>query len=182
MSNMEIAEQVFEEHTDKGETRDQIIIAMVMAGISLNSAQNYYKEIAKEKGLIRPRLGHKKEAMQFIVESGVDILNDEARSELKRALSDTFEVSLGTAHDYIRAYATDAEIALPSMGPKGQNNEEIYQFIVNNPTIDKPGFRDFMDSLGRSKGNVDETWRGVLLARKIIVSGIWQDVELPEAA
>lgn len=184
MSVQEIAEAKFDECLEAGMTRDEIIIAMVQAddNISLNMAQNVYKDKAKLAGISKARVGHKPQALEHIAASGVDILDEQARLALKSELATTFEVSNGTAHDYIRAYAVQEGIELNLGGPIGQGSEEIYEFIVANPGMDKPVFREFMESMGRSKGNIDETWRGVILARKLIASGAWANVDLSAVA
>ena len=176
------AETVFNAGVEAGDDRDSIIIKMVQEGLSLNMAQNIYKDLAKAAGITKGRVGHKAEALDFIKEQGVNLLDEEARLQLKADICSKFGVSPGTAHDYIRAHAALYEIELNLGGPIGKNNEEIYEFIVANPGMDKPMFRDFMETLGRSKGNIDETWRGVVLARKIISSGVWANVELPSVA
>lgn len=177
-----LARTVFDNGVAAGEDRDKIVVAMVQNGLSLNMAQNLYKDLAKAAGMSKGRQGHKKEALEFIAESNVDILDETARLELKGTLVSHFCVSPGTAHDYIRAYAAQRGIELNLGGPVNRNNEEIYAFIVANPGMDKPLFREYMEGLGRSSGNIDETWRGIVLARKIISSGVWANIELPAVA
>ena len=176
-----IAETVFNAAVEAGDTRDGTIIKMVQEGLSLNMAQNVYKDLAKAAGLTKGRVGHKKEALEFIANANVGITDSEARLELKAALDSEFGVSPGTAHDYIRAYAAQHGVDLGT-SRSGEDNDAIYDYIVANPGMDKPMFREFMESLGRSKGNIDETWRGILLARKLISSGVWANVELPSVA
>lgn len=177
-----VAQDIFDRGVEAGDSRDSIIITMVQSDMSLNMAQNLYKDLAKAAGLTKGRQGHKTEALKFIAESGVDVLDETARLELKGQLVSEYSVSPGTAHDYIRAYAAANNIELNLGGPVNRNNEEIYNFIVANPGMDKPFFRDFMESLGRSSGNIDETWRGFVLARKLISTGAWENVEFAEVA
>lgn len=179
--NMEIATRVFEKAQTEGLTRDQTLITMIQEGIpSLNMAQNLYKDIAKATGLTQSRSSRKGEALEFIAASGVDVLDEEARLQLKADIVSNFNVAPGTAHDYIRAWAAQAGIELNLGGPIGQNNEEIYEFIAQNPGMEKEQFREFMEQLGRSSGNIDETWRGVKLARRLIAEGRWANVDLSQ--
>lgn len=177
-----IAQTVFNAGVESGASRDETIIKMVQEGLSLNMAQNVYKDLAKEAGLTSARTGHKAAALVFIKERGVNLLDDDARAELKKDLVAEFGVSTGTAQDYIRAHATLYDIQLPSFTVGSQHAQDIFDFIVANPGMDKPTFRDYMVSIGRSKGNIDETWRGVVLARKIVSSGVWANVSIPSEA
>ena len=86
MSDKETAEKIFHAGIEAKDSRDSIIVQMVQAGCSLNSSQIWYKGFADEAGLTVTRVGHKDEAMAYIKESGVDLLDDEARADLKKAL------------------------------------------------------------------------------------------------
>ena len=173
-----ICKDVFTAGIEAGKSRDTIIIEMVQAddNISLNMAQNNYKTFADEQGLTRSRMGHKKEALEHIASVEYDLTDAEQRKTLRTELSQHFDVTMSTAHDYIRAYAEANQIDIGTQAPNA-SAEEIYEFVVANPTMDKPLFREFMEGLGRSKGNIDETWRGIVLARRIIASGAWSNVE-----
>ena len=44
MSNKETAQEIFDTGIENGDSKDTIIISMVQGGVSLNSAQNWYKD------------------------------------------------------------------------------------------------------------------------------------------
>lgn len=175
MSNKELAKEIFDTGIADEAGRDTIIVTMVQKGCSLNSAQNWYKEFADAAGLTVSRVGHKTEALEYIGKSKVDLLDDEARAQLKLDLIDEFDVATSTANDYVKAYAKEKGIELPSAG-FGANPEEqaqIYQWIVANANCDKDDFKSFMeDEMGRSSGSIDETWRGIKLARQLQADGV----------
>lgn len=175
MSNKETAKEIFDTGIANETGRDTIIVTMVQKGCSLNSAQNWYKGFADEAGITVSRIGHRTEALEFIAKSKVDILDDDARAQLKIDLIDEFGVATSTANDYVKAYAKEHEIELPSTG-FGANPEEqakIYDWIVANANCAKEEFKAFMeDEMGRSPGSIDETWRGIKLARQLQADGV----------
>jgi len=175
MSNKDTALEVFEAGIEAGDGRDAIIVAMVQQGCTLNSAQNWYKEFSVSAGIASSRIGHKKEAMEYINASGVDLLDDEARSQLKADLVEEFGVATSTANDYVKAYAADNDIELPrsNFGSNPEEQEKIFNWIVAHKDCDKSEFKEFMVSeMGRSSGSIDETWRGIVLARALQVEGV----------
>jgi len=178
MSNKETAKEIFDTGVDNEDGRDTIIVSMVQAGVSLNSAQNWYTDFAREAGMINPRVGHKKEALEFLAEEGIgedEILDNDNRAELRSTLSEKFGVAVSTANDYIKAYAKQEGIELPTsnFGGNPEDQGKIYDWIVANKDADKPAFKEFMEAeMGRSPGSIDETWRGVLLARKLQADGV----------
>lgn len=175
MSNRETAKEIFDSGITAETGRDTIIVTMVQKGCSLNSAQNWYKDFADAAGLTISRVGHRTEALEFIAKSKVDILDDEARAQLKVDLIDEFSVATSTANDYVKAYAKEKGIELPSSG-FGANPEEqaqIYDWIVANANCAKEEFKAFMENeMNRSSGSIDETWRGIKLARQLQSDGV----------
>lgn len=166
--------EVFEAGIDAGDSRDSIIVSMVQNGCSLNSAQNWYKDFAVDAGIVSSRIGHKKEALEFIAQSGVDILNDEDRVALRGSLVEEFGVASSTANDYIKAHAEVNGIELPrsNFGANPEEQEKIFNWVTENMDCDKPGFKDFMvTEMGRSSGSIDEYYRGIALARKLQAGG-----------
>ena len=175
MSNKETAKEIFETGIADETGRDTIIVTMVQKGCSLNSAQNWYKEFADAAGLTVSRVGHKTEALEYIAKSKVDILDDEARAALKLDLIEQFGVATSTANDYVKAYAKDKGIELPSsgFGANPEEQAEIYNWIVSHPNCEKAEFKSFMeDVMARSSGSIDETWRGIKLARQLQGDGV----------
>ena len=175
MSNKETAKEIFDAGIDNGDNRDTIIVSMVQAGCSLNSASNWYKDFAAEAGIGNARVGHKAEAMEYIEDSGIDILDEEARNDLKVSLREEFGVAASTANDYVKAYAKEKGIELPTsnFGSNPEEQAKIFDWIVANPDCEKPEFRSFMaNEMGRSPGSIDETYRGIILARKLQEAGV----------
>lgn len=166
---------IFNAGVADGKSRDAIVVEMVQAGASLNTAQILYKDLAKNAGLVTSRVGHKKEALEFLGESQPDLTDEDTRAAVRAELSKKFEVAASTANDYIKAYAEQEGIELPrsSFGANPAEQEEIYSFIKANPNCSKEEFTSFMkDELGRSSGSIDETYRGLKLARRLIADGV----------
>lgn len=173
-ANKQKAQDIFDQgHVDKL-TRDQIIVAMVQGGLSLNYAQNNYKAMAKEAGIETIRGGHKAEALQLLESAEIDpddFVKVDVRQNLRKQLQDKFGVAESTANDYLKAYAKTKDIELPGGGgPTSEMAGHIYDWVMANQNAEKPAFKEFMEGYNRSKGNIDENWRGVLLARKLLVS------------
>jgi hypothetical protein len=170
MSNKEAALVIFNDGIEAKDSRDSIIVQMVQAGCSLNSSQIWYKGFADDAGLTVTRVGHKDEALVYIKESGVDLLDDEARADLKKALVAEFGVATSTANDYVKAYAVQEGIELPTsgFGANPEDQAKIYAWIVDNADCEKEAFKAFMtDEMNRGSGSIDETWRGIKLARHL---------------
>lgn len=170
MSDKEQAKVIFDSGLEAQDSRDTIIVTMVQAGVSLNSAQNWYKDFADEAGISHARIGHKTEALEAIAKSKVDLLDDEARAQLKRDLQEQFGVAASTANDYVKAYAKDNDIELPvgGFGADPESTAKIYDWVAENPNCEKAEFKSFMEGeMGRSSGSIDETWRGIKLAREM---------------
>lgn len=175
MSNKETAFEIFNASVEAELTRDLIVVEMVKAGVSLNSAQNYYKEFAAEAGLTTTKVGHKAEAIEHLEATTPDILDAEVRAETKTELQTMYGVAASTANDYIKAYAEKAGIELPksNFGSNPEEQAKIFDFIVANPDCEKPEFAAFMkDEMCRSSGSIDETYRGIILARKLSEAGV----------
>jgi hypothetical protein len=175
MSNKETAQDIFDAGIENGDSRDTIIVDMVKAGVSLNSATNWYKEMANDAGITTARVGHKKEALEYIGEQDVDLTDLDTRNELKAALREKFGVAASTANDYVKAYAEANGIELPtsSFGSNPEDQAKIYNWIVEHKDCTKEEFREFMSGeMGRSSGSIDETWRGIVLARKLAADGV----------
>lgn len=181
----EIAKEVFDAGIEAGDSRDMIVVNMVRAGVTLNTAQIQYKELAQEAGLTSPRVGYKAEALEFLDELQPDVADDEVRAGLRSELQEKFGVASSTANDYIKAYAEQAGIELPrsNFGANPEEQAKIFDWICANPNCDKAQFVDFMrGELGRSPGSIDETYRGIVLARKLQDAGIVFDTVEAEAA
>lgn len=171
----ENAQKVFDAGVEKGEQKDLIIVSMVKKGASLNSAQNWYKEMATEAGISTARVGHKAEALELLASEKPVVSDNEVRVATRTMLQDKFGVASSTANDYIKAYAEEAGIELPrsNFGSSPEDQAKIFDFIVANPNCEKADFSSFMkDEMGRSTGSIDETYRGIVLARKLQEAGV----------
>lgn len=168
------AQEIFDAGIEAGKDRDKVIIDMVMAEISLNTAQNLYKEMAQEAGIGGNRVASRKgEALEWLAEMDYDLVDRESRSAVRKELQERFSVKEGTANDYIKAFAVEQGIQLPTASPRSADGEQVFEFIRDNfASLDKPTFREFMEGLGRAQGSIDETWRGVVLARRLMAEGL----------
>ncbi len=176
MSNKETAKEIFDAGIADSTGRDSIIVTMVQKGCSLNSAQNWYKEFADEAGLTVSRVGHKAEALEFIgKQKKLDLTDNDQRAALKVQLVEEFGVATSTANDYVKAFAKEHDIELPTagFGANPEDQAKIYGWIVANPNCSKEDFKGFMeDVMGRGQGSIDETWRGIKLARHLQGEGV----------
>lgn len=180
--NKILARSVFESSRDAGMNRDATVVAMIQAGLTLNTAQILYKDLAKEAGVEVVRGGHKTEAIQLLKDSNIDdeeFVKTEVRTKLREQLRERFKVAESTANDYLKAYAVELGLTLPgSGGPSSEMSGHIFDFVMASPNCDKAAFKEFMEGYNRSKGNIDENWRGVLLARRLLAAGY--EYEEPE--
>lgn len=175
MATKETLRDIFDNARAAGKSRDATVVEMVQAGGTLNTAANLYKEWAKEVGILNVRTGHKAEAFEFITEGDYDLMDDEVRAALKKELINKFSVSSGTAGDYIKGYAAEAGVELPKsqFGGSQADQDEIYEWIKDHPDCKSDEFKDFMRSkMNRSQGSIDETYRGIKMARKLFKDGV----------
>lgn len=181
----EICKEVFDAGQEAGDSRDTIIVDMVKAGVSLNTAQIQYKELAADAGIVSTRIGYRTEAMALLDTTRPDILDEEVRSQTRADLQGEFGVATSTANDYIKAWAEKEGIELPrsNFGANPEEQGQIFDWICANPNCEKPAFVEFMKGeLGRSPGSIDETYRGIVLARKLQAAGIAFEAEVADAA
>ena len=97
------------------------------------------------------------------------------RTSTKADLQSKYDVAASTANDYIKAYAEKAGIELPksNFGSNPEEQAKIFDFIVENPDVEKVEFSSFMkEEMSRSSGSIDETYRGIVLARKLSAAGV----------
>ena len=78
------------------------------------------------------------------------------------------------ALEYIAKSKVDiTELPSSGFGANPEEQAQIYQWIVANPNCEKSEFKDFMEiEMGRSPGSIDETWRGIKLARQLQGDGV----------
>lgn len=175
MSNKEIAQEIFDAGIEAGEARDMIIVNMVKGGLSLNTAQNTYKELASVAGITTAKVGHKADALAHLDATTPDLSDDDVRTAVRAELQEKFGVAASTANDYVKAWAAKEGIELPksTFGSNPEDQAKIFDFIVGNPDVDKAEFKEFMSTeMGRSSGSIDETYRGLVLARKLSEAGV----------
>jgi len=181
----EICKEIFEAGLEAGDSRDTIIVEMVKRGVSLNTAQIQYKELAAEAGIVSTRIGYRTEAMSYLDNAQPDLLDEEVRSSIRAELQEEFGVAQSTANDYIKAWAEKEGVELPrsNFGANPEEQQQIFDWICANPNCEKPEFVEFMKGeLGRSPGSIDETFRGIMLARKLQAAGIRFDDGVAAAA
>lgn len=177
-------QEIFDAGIEEDLGRDLIIVNLVKGGLSLNAAQNAYKDLAQEAGITTTKVGHKAEAIALLEANTPDIADDTVRAETRADLMEEFGVASSTAGDYIKAYAAKAGIELPksNFGSNPEEQAKIFAFICENPDVDKADFRTFMiEEMGRSSGSIDETYRGLVMARKLVAAGV-EFTEESEAA
>ena len=173
--SIEQAKEIFDAGIADNKSRDMIIVGLVQSGISLNTSQNLYKEFALEAGLTSAKVGYRVEALAYLTVENYEIGTAESRADVRAALVEKFGVANSTANDYIKAYAESAGIELPrsSFGSNPEDQAKIFDWIAASPDCEKAEFAEFMKTtMGRSSGSIDETYRGLVLARKLAAQGI----------
>lgn len=145
-------------------TRDAIIIRLVSEhGLTLNKATATYQEYAKDKGISKALVSKKDEAFEYMASLN-DVEWDDSKwiSDLMHDLRGEFGVAESTARDYIKAYAKEKGIIIPSADPRA----DLFVWLkVNDGTYDdvakmKEAFIEFGTALGRSRSNLNEYWKG----------------------
>jgi hypothetical protein len=143
----------------EGKTRDEMIIAAVQDGNSLNAAIKTYATWAKASGISSALVSHKETALEDLSgEYGDGAMTvDEVRTAVA-ALQVTYDVAESTAKDYVRAHLDSNGHAWPVLNPR----EAIFAwFKSEGDTADHAEFITFAcDTLGRSRSNANEYWKG----------------------
>lgn len=150
---------------DNGMSRDDIIVLLVtQKQMTLNAATKAYAAIAKESGWTSTIVSHKDDALAHISKQ-YDTLDAATVKDLVIELVDEFDVAESTARDYIKAWCEQAGQEYPIENPR----EAIFAwFKAAGDTADKQEFMDFAESIGRSKSNANEYWKGYELHLHLI--------------
>ena len=159
---MNINETVQAAH-EAGATRDEIIINLVSEhGLSLNAATKAYAAWAKEAGVSSAPVSHKEGALDQLRElyaENMDGWTAQAVADHVVEFVADYEIAESTARDYCKAFSKEMEVDHPVANPR----EAIFQWFMDNGTdhvADRDEFMDFAESIGRSKSNANEYWKG----------------------
>lgn len=138
-------------------TRDQAIIAAVIAGMTLNTATQHYAKWARAEGLTTALVSHKKEALDYLTDTyGGDFTLENALEAIP-VLVEKFSVAESTARDYAKAYCEGCGVDYPVVNPR----EAIFNWFKGNESVTKEDFMTFaVEGLGRSQSNANEYWKG----------------------
>lgn len=144
---------------DDGTTdRTALIMAMVDKGASLNMATNGYSAFAKERGLTATIVSHKEEVLEGLsAEFDADSWTaEQVRIEVVNIV-DGYGVAESTARDYCKAFSDLLGIEHPVADPR----TAIFEwFKAQGADADKDEFLAYAKSLGRSRSNANEYWKG----------------------
>ena len=156
----------------EGQTRDQIIIALVSEdGMTLNAATKAYAEAAKSEGWATGRESHKEAALEWLAESYTDeTWTAEAVKHAVLDVSEKFGVTESTARDYCRAFSEDLGVTHPVADPR----KAMFDWLIENDGMPvdemKAAFKEFGKELGRSSSNVNEYWKGYELHLALVAA------------
>ena len=163
MSNTNEVNAIIESGVDAGHIRDKIICALITSGeCSLNGATKAYAAYAKSTGMTSAVVSYKKDAAAWLESkyagSGWDA---SAVTESVVELQEEFAVAESTARDYCKAYSEELGVVHPVANPR----QQMFQYLADNKDhVDydtlKENFKLFGLSIGRSKSNINEYWKG----------------------
>lgn len=153
-----VTAMIADAHAEGMTERDQLILAMVDKGASLNMATNAYSMFAKEAGLTSPMHSYKDEVLEGLA-AEYDETNwtiDAVREETQRIV-DGYQVAESTARDYCKAFSEVLGIEHPVLNPRDQ----IFAwFKAQGASANKDDFMEFAKGIGRSQSNANEYWKG----------------------
>lgn len=154
---------LFDSRRDAGDTRDQMIIAAVTSGTSLNTATKRYATWAKDRGISSAAVSHKADALESLAELwGEDAPTVDDVREAIPTLVEDYGIAESTARDYVKAYCDDNGHAYPVLNPR----EAIFAWFKTEAPHHgaedcKAEFMTFAtEELGRSQSNANEYWKG----------------------
>lgn len=143
----------------ENKTRDEMVIAAVQDGSTLNAAIKGYATWAKASGVSNALVSHKADALTDLAEEyGEDTMTvDQVRTAVA-SLQAVYDVAESTAKDYVRAHLDDNGHEWPVINPR----EAIFAwFKSQGDSADHAEFITFAcDTLGRSRSNANEYWKG----------------------
>lgn len=161
--------KLIEEGHKAGQTKEQIIIALIGSGMKLSPASKLLKRKLTELGaIISPKERSTKafvvlEDMKFNPKNSEDVL-----AGVARLVSEVAQTTDGQAMSLIRKYAKTNGIELPKK-VKGAGNLrlKIFNFMINNPTSTKEAFSEFMESINRNDKAIIKGWEVFEVAQKM---------------
>lgn len=160
MTNVDLSKVLEELYAANPETtKDQAVIHLVgEQGCSLNKAMNAYATFAKETGRTKTVVSHKEKALGWMEgEYSADEWSVSTVRECVARFQVTYGVTEATARGYTQAYSKKLGVSHPQEDPR----EAIFQwFKDHNGTADKDEFIEFATSIGRSRSNANEYWKG----------------------
>lgn len=156
-------DQMVEAHGE-GTSRDDIIVAMIGSGMTLNKAVQTYAAYAKEAGIETGKRSRKPEALELIgeldgTETAVDL------GERITKVVEQLGVTKDTARGYIKGVYETNDWTMPAVGSA---SEEMLEWLVENHDCTQDEFKTFASGLGRSSSNINEYWKGMTLHRRIL--------------
>lgn len=156
----------------QGMGRDQMIVAAVQDGMSLNKATRAYQAWAKENGLVKTLTSHKAEALKYLDEyySPVDVEPSYIKAYVVE-LAEKFSIAESTARDYIKAWFEDAGVEMPQLNPR----QAMFAWLIEHDGEDvadmKAGFKEYAkNELNRSDSNINEYWKGYELHLALVAA------------
>jgi len=143
---------------DEDVSRDLIIIAMVNDdGMTINKATKEYAKVAKKEGWTTALVSHKDAALEYLAEEYDDNWTPATVASAVVDLVDRYKVAESTARDYCKAYSKELKVDHPVADPR----EAIFDWFIANPNPLKDEFIEYAtDTLGRSRSNANEYWKG----------------------
>ncbi len=145
-----------------GMSRDEAIISMVSEfSISINKATKLYKQYASDYDLSSGVVSHKKEALSDLNNSfNESNWSAEAVAEAVIELSHKYNVAESTARDYTKEFSKLIGVQHPTADPRTQIFNWFASMKENGNEITKEDFISFAESIGRSRSNANEYWKG----------------------
>jgi hypothetical protein len=152
------------------QSRDEIILAMVGTGMSLNKATKEYVKGKKEAGLSTGVTSYKTEAFEYL--DTLDLSGEVDVAPLIEHLTVTHGVKPDTARNYVMAHGEENGYTVKSK----LASEAILDWIVDNAPLDAGGdwdgfdlmFKDWMTDQGKSASNINEYRKGIRLHRALL--------------
>ena len=149
-----------------GMSRDEVTIGLTRLdldgkGITLNKATDLVKQYYKDNGLSTAPSSHKADALADLDgRYGGEAVPANEVSSVVVDLTTEYGVAESTARDYIKAYHKANGVSVETVDPRIQ----LFDWLKDNQSDDldvmKEEFHAFAKSIGRSRSNANEYWKG----------------------
>jgi hypothetical protein len=173
MSDTEQVTSIIVEGVKAEKTDDQILVAIVNAGISFKNAGKLFKQVMQEKGLRISSKSRQEQVFKILKSLRFKPKADDwekVQAALDKIVEEVNDTDEKQALMMVKRYAKEGELILPKQPKKAagaKGNVKVQEYMIANPSATKEEFSTFMLDLGKKEKMIDRQWVWFEIAQKM---------------